>query len=121
MIWNVISEPIEKNKNLNTGINMSNQKRVKRGFGLTARQIAFAIIMLIILSISGIGYVWSSFECIQLGYDLSALKQKELRLKEENARLRLELATLKSPQYLEKAIKGMGFKVPEPKQIVFIE
>ncbi len=121
MIWNVISEPIEKSRNLNTGITMNNHKKGKRGLGLTTRQVVIAIIMLIILTISGIGYVWSSFEGIRLGYDLSALKRKQMRLMEENERLRLELATLKSPQYLEEAIKGMGFKIPEPKQIVVIE
>lgn len=76
--------------------------------------------MLLLFMGSGIGYVWSNFEGTQIGYDLSRLQQEELRLKELNQKLRLELALLKSPQHLEEATRHMGLKAASPEQIVVL-
>jgi hypothetical protein len=69
---------------------------------------------------SGIGYVWSNLEGTQIGYDLSRLHQEELKLKNLNLKLRLELATLNSPQYLEEASRGLGLRETMPEQIVIL-
>ncbi len=69
---------------------------------------------------TGIGYVWSNFEGTQIGYDISRLQQEELRLKELNRKLRLELATLKSPQHLEGAARSLGLKAATPEQIIIL-
>ena len=110
---------VEKSRNMRTGIRTRNS-RVKRNSGpyFIHRQIVLIIIMLIIFMGSGISYVWSSFEGTQIGYDLSRLQQKELRLKDLNRKLKLELATLKSPQNLEDAIRGMGFRAVSQDQLV---
>jgi cell division protein FtsL len=70
---------------------------------------------------SGIGYVWSTFEGTQIGYDLSALKKEEMRLLEVNRKLRLELATLRSTQRLEDlAVNRLGLDQPSQRQIVLL-
>jgi hypothetical protein len=69
---------------------------------------------------SGIGYVWSNFEGTQIGYDLSRLQKEERELIELNNKLRVELATLKSPQFLEKHIRALGLKEASPDQIVIL-
>ncbi|EFK06865.1 putative cell division protein FtsL [delta proteobacterium NaphS2] len=70
---------------------------------------------------TGIGYVWSNFERTQIGYSLSQLQRKEMRLKETNQKLKLELATLKSPQNLQRlAIQKFGLSPPKPEQIVLL-
>jgi cell division protein FtsL len=76
--------------------------------------------MLFVFMGSGMGYVWSNFEGTQIGYDLSRLQQEELRLKELNQKLRLELATLNSPQYLESAARKLGLREAQPQQIVIL-
>jgi len=76
--------------------------------------------MLFVFMGSGIGYVWSNFEGIQIGYDLSRLQQDELKLRELNQKLKVELATLKSPQYLEEAIGNFGLKEALPGQIIVL-
>ncbi|MBW1911894.1 MAG: cell division protein FtsL [Deltaproteobacteria bacterium] len=112
---------VEKSRNMRTGIRTRNS-RVKRNSSpyFTHRQIFLIIVMLIIFMGSGISYVWSSFEGTQIGYDLSRLQQKELRLKELNRKLKLELATLKSPQNLEEAASALGLKEALPEQIVIL-
>ena len=84
------------------------------------RQIFLIIIMLFLLMGSGIGYVWSNFEGTQIGYDLSRLEKEELKLREMNQKLRLELATVKSPQYLEEVTRNLGLKEAPPDRIVIL-
>lgn len=76
--------------------------------------------MLLIFMGSGIGYVWSNLEGTQIGYDLGRLQQEELRLKELNQKLRLELATLKSPQYLEEATRYLGLNAASAEQTIIL-
>jgi cell division protein FtsL len=80
------------------------------------------MIMLILYMGSGIGYVWSTFERTQIGYDISQLKNEELRLKEIGRKLRLELAFLRSPENLEKqATRRLNLRQPTPEQIVVLK
>jgi len=76
--------------------------------------------MLFLFMGSGIGYVWSNYEGTQIGFDLSRLQQDELNIKEVNRKLKVELATLKSPEYLEKAAKDLGLKEASPDQIIIL-
>ena len=70
---------------------------------------------------SSISYVWSNFENTRIGYDLSQLKKEEMRLTEINRKLKLELATLKSPQNIERiAVKKLGLRQPSPGQIIVL-
>ena len=76
--------------------------------------------MLFLFMGSGIGYVWSNFEGTQIGFDLSRLQQEELKLMELNQKLKVELATLKSPQYLERAARALGLGDALPEQIIIL-
>ncbi len=88
---------------------------------MSKRQVFLILVMILVFMGSGIGYVWSNFERTQLGYDLSQLKKEELRLKEVNRKLRLELALLKSPQNLEAvAVRKLGLKQPSSEQIIIL-
>jgi len=88
---------------------------------MNRRQVLLIVLMLFLFMGSGIGYVWSNFERTQIGYGLSQLKEEEMRLKEINRKLRLELATLKSSQNLEKlAVERLGLRPPSPEQLVIL-
>jgi len=114
-----ISE-IQEKRNVRTGIRIRNARKRERKFRLSRRQIFLVTVMLFIFMGSGISYVWSNFEGIQIGYDLSRLQQREMKLEELNQKLRLELATLKSPQYLEEASRRLGLKEASPEQIIVL-
>ncbi|MBN2123706.1 MAG: cell division protein FtsL [Deltaproteobacteria bacterium] len=120
MVRPIRTAEIEGKRNLRTGIRVKNARRKKSRFHLTHRQILLVAALLLVFMGSGIGYVWSNFEGTQIGYDLSRLQQDELTLKELNLKLRLELATLKSPQYLEEAIRNLGLREASPEQIVIL-
>jgi cell division protein FtsL len=114
------SKPSEFNlkRNTRTGIKIKNSRIKKNRLYLTSRQIFLITVMLILFMGSSIGYVWSNYEGTQIGFDLSQLQQRELELKELNRILKVELATLKSPQYLEAAARALGLKDASSEQIV---
>jgi cell division protein FtsL len=108
-------------RNAENGVRMANARAKASKFHVTRRQVMITLMMLICFMGTGIGYVWSNFERTQIGYDLSQLKKEEMRLKEINQKLKLELATLKSPQNLERlAIEKLGLSPPKPEQIILL-
>jgi cell division protein FtsB len=120
MVRPIKTSEVAGKRNVKTGIRIKNS-RVRRGrFQLTHRQILLIVILLFIFMGSGISYVWSNFEGTQIGYDVSRLKQEELKLQELNQKLRLELALYKSPQYLEEATHRLGLREPSPGQIIVL-
>ena len=78
-------------------------------------------IMLLFVLLAGIAHVWVNFKRTQTGYTLTRLKREILEMEEYNRKLKLEIAFLKSPEFLEhKAIKEFGLRHPSVKQVVFL-
>jgi cell division protein FtsL len=117
------SKPSELNskRNTRTGIKIKNSRIKKNRFYITSRQIILITMMLLLFMGSSIGYVWSNYEGTQIGFYLSRLQQDELELKELNRKLKVELATLKSPQNLEAAARALGLKDTSPEQIIILQ
>lgn len=111
-----------KARNGKTGVRVNNSRLKTRRFYVTRKQVFLIICMLFLFMGSSIGYVWSNFQSTRIGYDLSQLKREEMKLEEENQRLRLELAILKSPQRLEtQASERLGLRQPTPEQIIVLQ
>ena len=87
---------------------------------MTRKQILLVGVMLLLLMGSGISQVWSNFEVTQRGYDISQLKDEEMRLMDTNRKLRLELSILQSPHNLESLANKLGLKQPSPEQIIVL-
>ncbi len=87
---------------------------------MSPKQILLVVVLLLVLMGSGISHVWSNFEATQKGYDISQLKNEEMRLMDVNRKLRLELAILKSPQKLETLAAKLGLRQPSPDQIIVL-
>jgi cell division protein FtsL len=87
---------------------------------MTRKQVLLVCVMLLLLMGSGISHVWSNFEMTQKGYDISQLKNEEMKLMDINRKLRLELAILKSPQNIESLANKLGLKQPSPEQIIVL-
>jgi cell division protein FtsL len=120
MVRTAILSELERKRNVRTGIRTRNSKTRKSSFYITRRQIVLITVLLVLFMGSGISYVWSNFEGTQIGFDLSRLQQEELRLKELNQKLKVELATLKSPQNLEAAARALGLREASPEQIILL-
>lgn len=106
-------------RNAKTGIRVANLRTPSRRFRPGRRQVLQIILLLCLFMASSIGYVWLNFKGTRMGYDLSELKKEEMRLREINRKLKLELATLRSPQYLERtAIEKLRMGHPSPERII---
>ncbi len=68
-------------------------------------EILPAALVVLLLSTVGIVHVTSRVLVVRMGYELSKLDQRGTDLERQNAGLKLELATLKSPTRLEALAK----------------
>jgi len=66
-------------------------------------------------------YAWSRVQCVDAGYEISRATQHQQELTTLQNNLKIELASLKSPDRIEKiAKKDLGLITPTPKQMVII-
>lgn len=73
-----------------------------------------------ILFVFALGYVWTRVQVIETGYRLSRLEEAREKLKEENHALRVEAATFRSPQRLERLATEFGLKRPAENQVYIL-
>jgi hypothetical protein len=75
-----------------------------------------AFLLCLLIGGSGVGYVWQKDQISRLGQQI---KKRELRLAElENysEKLRKQLATMRSPRFLERRIQELGLGLLPPQQ-----
>jgi cell division protein FtsL len=110
-----------RSRNTKAGVRINRPRVKSHRLQMTWRQVFLIVFMVFLFMGVSIGYVWSNFERTQIGYDLSQLKKEEMRIKEINQKLRLELATLKSTQnLLTLAAQELGLRQPLPEQIIIL-
>ena len=81
--------------------------------------------MLIVLAIGLMGlvwlHVWLRLQVVRMGYVLSTTSKLQSRLEQENRELKIELATMTSPDRLESlARRRLGLKQPEKGQVIVL-
>jgi cell division protein FtsL len=65
--------------------------------------------------------VWAHHQVLALGYEISKANQEEQELMQENKKLRLDVAALKSPSRIEGvALKTLGFANPQKDQLIIV-
>jgi cell division protein FtsL len=66
-------------------------------------------------------FVWSRTEMVRLEYQISRMERQVRDLRQEEQRMRLEVASLRSPQRIEAvASNDLGMSRPKPGQIVIV-
>ena len=66
-------------------------------------------------------HVWGRLQVVRLGYLLSTASKLRHQLEQENRELKLESASLTSPQRVEEmAAVRLGLKEPEKNQVVIL-
>jgi len=65
--------------------------------------------------------VWAHHQVLALGYEISKANQEEQELLQENKRLRLDVAALRSLGRIEgTALKDLGFANPQKDQLIIV-
>ncbi len=74
-----------------------------------------------VLAACGLLYAWQHFQCIQLRYQFEDLQAKRNQATELNQQLRLQVASLRSPERINAIARQLGLTVPVPGQVAPVE
>ncbi|MBV8051385.1 MAG: cell division protein FtsL [Acidobacteriaceae bacterium] len=83
--------------------------------GREMRQFGAALGCLFLLVMT---YTWQHFKAVEYGYKVESLKLQRDGLLEENRALRLEEASLRSPDRIDRLARDFGMQPPQAGQIV---
>lgn len=103
---------------------MSAMVESKRGLSLSIILLELLPAALLVALFAGVGivHVTGRVLVVRVGYELSKLDQETQSLTRDRDRLRLELATLKSPARLEAIAKGgLGLEAPKPGAVIHLK
>ena len=79
------------------------------------RQFGIALACLFVLVM---GYAFQHFKAIEYGYKIEALKSQRTNLIEMNRAMRLEEASLRDPERIDRIAREMGLQSPQAGQVV---
>jgi len=86
--------------------------RWRQVFGVSLGLALIAVVLL---------HVWLRLQVVRMGYVLSTTSKLHSRLEQENRELKVELATLMSPDRLEAmARQRLGLSAPEKGQVIVL-
>jgi len=89
--------------------------------GIKLRLILLVTAFMLFFIGGSLFYVWSRIQVLQLGYEISNVLKEEKALTDNNKKLRLEIATLKSYGRIEKlAVEELRMTKPKPEQVIVI-
>ena len=74
---------------------------------------AMAVLFLLVFT-----YAWQHFKAIEYGYKIEALKSERQSLVEMNRALRLEEASLRDPERIDRMARDLGLESPQAGQVV---
>ncbi len=79
------------------------------------RQFGIALACLFLLVMT---YTWQHFKAVEYGYKVESLKAQRDGLIEQNRVLRLETASLRAPERIDRIARGYGMQPPQAGQVV---
>lgn len=98
---------------------MSARHNKKEGTGL---KFSTVIIVSLFLMAAALVYVWSHLHFTKLNYLMAEKMETRNSLLEESRRLKVEYATLKSPQHIEAIARDkLKMHYPEREQVIFLK
>ena len=104
------------------GLGFFKQRRAKTARVTGGKIALMPIVMLgcgLVLFV--LAHVWLRLQVVYLGYELSTTSKLQRQLEQENRELKVELATLTSPERLEATVRSrLGMVVPATGQVVIL-
>jgi hypothetical protein len=73
-----------------------------------------ASVLCLLIGGSGVGYVWQKEQIVRLGYEVKKRETRLFALDKDNEKLRKQLASLRSVDYLEGRIKELKLNLAPP-------
>ena len=104
------------------GLGFFKQRRAKTARVAGGRVARLPIVLLGCgLVVFVLAHVWLRLQVVHLGYELSSTSKLQNQLEQENRELKVELATLTSPERLEATVRSrLGMVEPSTGQVVIL-
>jgi len=97
--------------------NLSKEKNL-----INFRKAALFSFYILIFIVGALFYMWPHHQMIEISYEYQELIAKHEKLFQENRILRLEIASIKSLDRIERlAVEDLGFIFPKKEQILFLK
>jgi hypothetical protein len=82
-----------------------------------------AFLLCLLICGSALGYVWQKNQIYELGQQIRKREMHLKDLQDQNEKLRRQMASMRSPQFLEARIKelNLGLVAPQPSQIWYMK
>lgn len=109
---------------MNTAVNNGTPVEGTEPAKKTAPQLKYSVLlfMAFVLMAVAITYVWSHVQMTKLEYQVAEEMTRTEQLLDEQRKLKLEQATLKSPQRIEAIAKGsLQLSYPDKEQVIIIK
>ena len=97
---------------------IDNSRQVKVEDPRRAREMRQFGVALGCLFLFVMAYAFQHFKAIEYGYKIEALKSERQSLVEMNRALRLEEASLRDPERIDRLARGLGLESPQAGQVV---
>jgi cell division protein FtsL len=92
------------------------------GFALRRPRLLPSLCFIALLCAVSLFFVWCRVQATSLDYEISSLEGAVRKARQETVELRLEVATLSTPQRLEQvALRDLGLRHPVPQQVVTVD
>jgi cell division protein FtsL len=92
------------------------------GFALQRPRLLPMLGFIVLLSVLSLFFVWCRVQATSLDYEISSLESAVRKARQDTVELRLEVATLGTPQRLEQvAANDLGLRFPVPQQVVTVD
>jgi cell division protein FtsL len=92
------------------------------GFTLKRPRLLPMLGYILLLSALSLFFVWCRVQATSLDYEISSLESAVRKANQDTVELRLEVATLGTPQRLEQvAVTSLGLRFPAPQQVVTVD
>jgi cell division protein FtsL len=88
------------------------------GFALRRPRLLPVLGFMVMLSVVSLFFVWCRVQATTLSYEISSLESSVRKANQEAVALRLEIATMSTPQRLEQvATRDLGLRFPVAAQV----
>lgn len=99
--------------------------RALSGLDITPNRIdlfKYLMICMVVFTIVSVFHVWSRFKLVDLNLEISEISRQLSESGQEQKRLKLEAASLKSPSRIEAIAKNdLGMALPTEQQIIHVK
>lgn len=95
--------------------------RVRGATAESANVLPYLTAVMVLLTLVSIFHVWSRFEVIDQNLKIAEAQRLFKEAQQENKRLRVEVASLKTPARIEALAKGeLGMALPTDQQVIVL-